>query len=753
MSAWEEHRADSQARTNTLVELMPEDQGGETVVFRASLFPFTSGPADNPPDTPFPIKLESVPTFEASTIPLGSASRVLRDTGEGEIVLGQSGELDSAFAPGRYRWAGRWARVLRGGFTPTSGHEMALSEYSEVARFRMGAPLRGLDRVRIPVRQPAKDLERRLVRRRFRGTTGALLLAAGERVQLGAPAHLVGLTGDLTVEAWVWLGDVESNRRILSWPGASSFPFHLVAKMTSAVVSWRRTGFPTFDSSIDLAIRQWHHVSVICQGSETTIRVWSPSSRQERVETKQVGAGPGQAANGTLEIGRSANGHAGMVEELRIWSTARTERQIRRLRSRPLTSVESEDGALAGYWPLDVDASDASPHANHGTLVGGVFVSSLQGGEDSEDVSMPEAWGAPENAPAYELDGVRQIYCVGSGLIKGVVAAYDSAAAIGQGPTHSDLRDFLTQAPGAGTYSTFSDVDGAWIRLGSKPSGRVTVDLEGYTDEKGNLLSTASQISRHMLAHRGPFPLADPAELDTESFDALETANPAPLEYFVPAGDERTVAAAVSSVLLTVGAYGWFEGVLFHVERFEGVTAELPSAQISEANLGGAALEPLPVDLRPWKAVLWYRRAYVVQTGKDVVLAVQGTPRAFFVGKAFRRAADHDRTIRDDHRQGSVVLELETHFTRRADALAEAARLLALFRDAEGYLLPAVDESGRGLSRLRMVDLSYREGDGQGGVVDRLGLPGKFVILGSGSREAGPGEAVTLKIWRQVGAA
>ena len=85
----------------------------------------------------------------------------------------------------------------------------------------------------------------------------------------------------------------------------------------------------------------------------------------------------------TARIGDLANGGGrlfdGMIDEVRVWSTAVDERTLRDWMCRKLSGSHPNYSNLEGNWKLDEDSgtttSDASPESNTGTLTNGPSVS------------------------------------------------------------------------------------------------------------------------------------------------------------------------------------------------------------------------------------------------------------------------------------------------------------------------------------------------------------------------------------------
>ena len=130
------------------------------------------------------------------------------------------------------------------------------------------------------------------------------------------------------------------------------------------------SNFIPFVTDVPLAINDWIHVAVVYRDRTPslylngTLAATGPRS-EKTVHPSAPGDGKGFANYGT---------YGGMVDEIRVWSTARSEAEIRDNLSKHLTGTEP---GLAGLWNFDNTASpgnDASPGGNHGVLSAGAEV-------------------------------------------------------------------------------------------------------------------------------------------------------------------------------------------------------------------------------------------------------------------------------------------------------------------------------------------------------------------------------------------
>jgi hypothetical protein len=114
---------------------------------------------------------------------------------------------------------------------------------------------------------------------------------------------------------------------------------------------------------------EWHHIAGVYSATGDYCRLYVDGVLKD----SQPGVGILQYSGSDLGIGNfwaaSNEDFDGVIDEVRIWSVARTECQIRRHMHRPLYGNEP---GLVGYWRFDERegqyAFDSSPYGNHGVL-------------------------------------------------------------------------------------------------------------------------------------------------------------------------------------------------------------------------------------------------------------------------------------------------------------------------------------------------------------------------------------------------
>jgi len=88
----------------------------------------------------------------------------------------------------------------------------------------------------------------------------------------------------------------------------------------------------------------------------------------------------------------------GVIDEFRIWNTARTESEIQSTMNQSLTGNEP---GLIGYWKFDEGqgtiTADATSNGNNGTISGAVWVPGISSAENENDI--PDSYSILQNFP------------------------------------------------------------------------------------------------------------------------------------------------------------------------------------------------------------------------------------------------------------------------------------------------------------------------------------------------------------------
>jgi len=186
------------------------------------------------------------------------------------------------------------------------------------------------------------------------------------------------INGSVTLEAWVYPLEVRGWRQIIA-KGDTAFcedPYYLRMEADSEIKIEFGFWQPKIPDSIDLiesrvtpqvVMRKWIHIAGVLDVENHTMNLYLNG---ELLESKATEGSTGTDRAMPINIGAMTDGSQffkGFIDELRIWSVARTQEDIQSTMKEFLTG--NEDG-LVGYWNFDDGtANDLTPNGNNGTLM------------------------------------------------------------------------------------------------------------------------------------------------------------------------------------------------------------------------------------------------------------------------------------------------------------------------------------------------------------------------------------------------
>lgn len=749
MTAAADFLTDPTRREVWLAELYPRDPAtGDEVPLYYATDVWGTLPSETPASRQYDPRLVQPLNVALDSISPGTVA-ILPATRGGELRLGSvCGDLDELL---ELDWDGARAVVRVAGFY--RGGRLAYADAPVAFEGEADSALVGLEEVVVRLRDREERWEDPLESRRYFGSSWMLHFGAGSRVTLGAPAKL-NVTGDLTIACRVRFSSFAAANWMISWNNrAKNYPYLFAVAETTQLVYQNTTGGAAIGSVNGLEAGRWYTLAVTVSGAAVTFYQWDEDAQGGEVWTEGhlLASSVHPAGNGDLRIGESnGSSSAGMqLDELRVWGAVKTEAELDELRRRRPTADDLADASLLAAWEFEEGtgstvADSASSPAN-GTASSCTWYPSLEGGASLEGKTRPIGWGQCQNVTPALVHPATLIYEINAASSQGVDAVREGGSSLGTGTSYTDLLTFLAATTTAGSWDWCETVGRAsYIRLGSAPSKPVTVDIRG---ERIGLsyVASAADIARRIVTTRGRSPLTDPDDLDTASFAALNTANSATIGYYAAAGAERTVRDALEAVLGSVGAVAYHaRGTgLLTVQRLEPVSG---SAVVTLDERDVVRLDPLPVELPVWEVVVRYGRNWTPLSTEQMAGALIGTAAETWYREAWRAVRVTSSAVRERHPRART-LEVETLFHIRADAEAEAARLLAMF-GAERRALRVVSRAGPVLDRFAVVSVAIRDVDASGRVQERLGLGAgtSFYVLGLAVAAAEGTETLTL--WR-----
>ncbi len=732
MTAQADFLADRSRREVWLAELYPRDPAtGDEVPYYFATDRYATGAGDTPASTQYQAQLAQ-PLNVALDAALPGTVAVLPWVRGGELRLGQvDGNLDELAA---LDWDGARCVVRVVG---EYGRGLWLSHADSVVAFRgeVDGCLVGLAEAVVRLRDLSARWDDPLEARRYFGSDYMLHFEGGSVVTLGSPAKL-NITGDLTVLARVRFSSLASINVLCSWcNSATAHPYTFATAAASLVYLNDVTG-SVAGTVTTLTTDRWWSVAVTVTGSALVFYAWDEEAQHADAQREPVtlSSGVRNAGNGNFAIGAAAGAtSSGMqLDELRVWSVVKTEAELDALRRRALTAEELADVTLKGCWRFEegtgTTISDASTSPANGTAIRCTWYPSLGGGEALAGQSRPALWGNASNMAPAPVYPVTQIYECAAHRVYSVASVAEGGLSLGTvGTAYTDLLTFLAGTTTAGGWDSCVTATGAWIRLGSMPSLPVTWTGEGETDGV-NRWRTVGSIVRRIVTTRGRDPLADPADLDTASFLALDTAQPDVVGLWSPAGAERTVREALEALLGSAGAVAFATrgGGVLRVQRLEAPSGT-PDWELDERQI--VSLEPVPLELPVWEVELKWRPNHRPLSTSEMAGAIIGTASEALLSRPFRSNRYTDPAVLTRHPRARS-LTVETLFYSSVVRLvdrgtltggAEGARLLALYgaeRQAYRLTIPADIPA----DRFEVVRVAFRDLDRHGLSRARLGL-------------------------------
>ncbi|MBI5387108.1 MAG: VCBS repeat-containing protein [Verrucomicrobia bacterium] len=194
------------------------------------------------------------------------------------------------------------------------------------------------------------------------GTDGYALRFNGGNDWIAITNAVIPASGDFTVEAWAYSYGSDGYHDILS-QGSGGNAFYMGYR------SWKARagdGWEYIDS-VTYPQGGWHHIAVVKSSTNTLFFI---DGTQVAARGSAI---PNPVAADGLRIGRQYGPHGewwgGLIDEIRVWNTARTAAELQVNLSNRLTGAES---SLVGYWRFDEGTSnvvlDATANASLGTF-------------------------------------------------------------------------------------------------------------------------------------------------------------------------------------------------------------------------------------------------------------------------------------------------------------------------------------------------------------------------------------------------
>lgn len=240
----------------------------------------------------------------------------------------------------------------------------------------------------------------------FAGGSALQFNATTDFVEVGrGSSNELAITGDLTVEGWFNISSIGiGTQSLISFnPGQNGgaaasannklYELFVLNDGKIGIAHENGTGTVTqVESTSAIDVGEWVHVAAVRDTSASTITMYvngnaigTTYTSGENGSTGTYSNGPDGGADSLLTLGGELTGSTdGMMDEVRIWSDARTAEEIRANYDQQISNPGG-DATLEGYWNTDASdgrtINDLSSNNNDG-LLGGGKVLSLDGNGD-----------------------------------------------------------------------------------------------------------------------------------------------------------------------------------------------------------------------------------------------------------------------------------------------------------------------------------------------------------------------------------
>lgn len=602
------------------------------------------------------------------------------------LLHNRDGGLDQYRPKTGYTWAGQRCKVFffdRRDLAGTVG---------KVFDGKLADPEYSLSTVTVKLRGREADFLQPLTTYKYRGSSYMLELSGDRTVSYGTPAA-VNLTGAMSLKTWLWLEAAPTAYVAMwGWIGGAA-PWRLGVESTRKLTFTATIGGSDENktSTLALTVGKSYHLAYTISGTALTLYAWDDDAQTLTTETFAFSSATrdtrGAGATYLLRSGSDAT-FKPWLDEMSAWNVALTRAEIEGKRYGIIP-----DGAVPAscvhYARMDdgtgTTVTDSSATAANGTISGAgssTWLWAYEGTAELGGTDKPDLWGQRTSIQPVLVAPLHQGYQAAGG---GPIEAIDKVREGGNDGYTDDgdaasFRAFITATVAAGHRLTY--LDRGLCRLGSAPTLPITFDAKGYNGGVLGYVSSAANIIRDVITRRGP-KLADPGDLDTASFGTFDDLTAV---IGGPLPEHKTMADFLDFCAGGVG--GWWGYVRaatqFHVERWTGpaVTADYDFDE-TDIVLGG--LDDFTPQTLVYEVVVKFRPADIALTEDQVAAAIKGTVDWQQFTLPWQEAVATNNAVRDanpgDASRQIIVL---TGLYNRADAQAEADRLLALYSGIKG---------------------------------------------------------------------
>lgn len=208
------------------------------------------------------------------------------------------------------------------------------------------------------------------------------LIGTTEYISLPSSSSLTSFGNQITVEAWIKLNSFSIGQHIISSGNENEYAFAVsqTGKLAVTMAIPNPQVNHEFFSKSALLLDVWYHVAFSYNGVTESILingvVDTSFTTSGNVSTSQYQENITIGAYTWNNYTNHSGFFHGMIDEVRIWNTSRTQAQIKAAMNSELSGSET---GIVGYWKINGNVLDSSPNINHGTIVGNpTFISTIR---------------------------------------------------------------------------------------------------------------------------------------------------------------------------------------------------------------------------------------------------------------------------------------------------------------------------------------------------------------------------------------
>lgn len=679
----------------------------------------TIGTDTIPAHTAFRMRVISLPTVSQS---LWQSGRILsRSTPSfGSLTLtNEDGGLDLYSPEYGWQWSGCRCKIF---FCDYSNIQSTIGKTFDGY---LGSPGFSLPEVEIPLKGNEHLFEVPISERVYRGTSYMLEMSGSSLVSYGTPSA-VNLTGDMTLEFWLWIEALPTiDRRVWGWVDSTTVPWRFGLLTTGGLVVGRSIGGVVENvlSSSTLLTLRFYHISVVFSGRSVTYYIYGDGTQITTIESYPTAFSSTSFQSfvgGGYRLRTDSDASLKVwFDEMRVWNYARSREEIEKDRFKPLSS--SIPATCVHRAAMDEASGstivDSSSTGANGTITGAVtWLWAHEGGSELAGTPKPDVWGERWGIAPVLVDPVRQGYQVAGGGPINDLTSYEGGLSHSMLASSASFRAYITTTPSAGQSLRY--LPRGLFKLGSQPTLPISALVKGYNGGSLGYVNTGSTIVRDIVTRRGP-QLSDPSELDTTSFSDYASSNPAIIGVYIPRPKESNISSILDSIM--VSGSGWWgyvkSSTLFKIKKYAGASF-VSDYSFSEKNT--ISVSPLPPVAVIYQVIVRFRENNVVLREDQVAATVKSTLNWQQWTEQWQQTSKTDDDIREQYPgNSSVPITFDTNLQYVADAESLVGYLLSLLKGVKlGWSVVATNK-GLPVS----IDQTVTESITINGI-NRLGLDG-----------------------------